>query len=162
MMRAPVVDTQPPLPQTNGPANQNILLAWRTRSKTCSCSTETMSDTQAKVAASPRSWGKFLARLLYVLLLAVLIGWVLKRVSVTINESARPAGFAQGLVQGAMMPCALPNLLVGIDVPIYAQNNTGLSYKLGYTVGVNGCGAIFFGIFFWRLNRWKKRNDAPA
>jgi hypothetical protein len=121
-----------------------------------------MSETQAKVAAPPRSWGKLLARLLYVLLLALAIGWALKRVSVMINESAHPAGFAQGLVQGAMMPCALPNLLVGVDVPIYARNNTGRTYKLGYTVGVNGCGAIFFGIFFWRLNRWKKRNDVPA
>jgi hypothetical protein len=22
---------------------------------------------------------------------------------------------------------------------------------------VNACGAIFFGVFFWRLNRWRKR-----
>jgi len=56
------------------------------------------------------------------------------------------------------MPCALPNLLVGNDVAIYAENNTGRTYKLGYTVGVNGCGAIFFGIFFWRVNRWRKRS----
>ncbi|MBI3849273.1 MAG: hypothetical protein HY298_03125 [Verrucomicrobia bacterium] len=120
-----------------------------------------MSDTQAKVAA-PR-WGKrFLPRLILALLLAAAIGWTLKRVSVAINESTHPAGLVQGIVQGAMMPLALPNLLVGVDVPIYAQDNTGLTYKLGYTVGVNGCGAIFFGIFFWRLNRWRKRNDVAA
>ena len=51
----------------------------------------------------------------------------------------------------------LANLLVGNDVIIYAQSNTGLTYKLGYTFGVNACGAIFFGFFFWRLNRWRKR-----
>ena len=49
-----------------------------------------------------------------------------------------PAGFARGLVHGALMPIALPNLLVGNDVTIYAANNTGLRYKLGYTCGVNG------------------------
>lgn len=55
------------------------------------------------------------------------------------------------------MPGALPNLLVGNDIPIYAANNTGRTYKLGYTCGVNACGAIFFGLFFWRVSRWRKR-----
>jgi hypothetical protein len=58
---------------------------------------------------------------------------------------------------GALMPMSMPNLLVGRDVTIYSQNNTGLSYKLGYTSGVNGCGAIFFGFFFWRVNRWRNQ-----
>ena len=121
-----------------------------------------MSETQAKVAAPSPVRGKFLPRLLFVLLLALAIGSGFRRVSVTINDSASPAGFAKGVVQGALMPCALPNLLVGDDVPIYALNNTGRTYKLGYTVGVNSCGAIFFGILFWRLNRWRKRNHVPA
>ena len=47
-------------------------------------------------------------------------------------------------------------LLVGKDVAIYSENNTGVGYKLGYTAGVNGCGAVFFGLFFWRLRRLKK------
>jgi hypothetical protein len=55
------------------------------------------------------------------------------------------------------MPMAMPNLLVGRDVSIYSANNTGLSYKLGYTSGVNGCGAIFFGVVFWRFNRWRNQ-----
>ena len=58
------------------------------------------------------------------------------------------------------MPMALPNLLVGRDVSIYSPNNTGVPYKLGYTAGVNVCGAIFFGFFYWRLNRihrWANR-----
>ena len=55
------------------------------------------------------------------------------------------------------MPMAMPNLLVGRDVSIYSTRNTGLKYKLGYTVGVNGCGAIFFGVLFWRFSRWRKR-----
>lgn len=54
------------------------------------------------------------------------------------------------------MPMSMPNLLVGRDITIYSSHNTGVRYKLGYTAGVNGCGAIFFGVLFWRLNRWRK------
>ena len=61
------------------------------------------------------------------------------------------------LLHGALMPLALPNLLVGRDVPIYAEHNTGRTYKLGYTAGVNGCGLLFFGFFFRRLARWRRR-----
>lgn len=54
------------------------------------------------------------------------------------------------------MPLALPNLAVGNDIIIYAPNNVGRLYKLGYTIGVNGCGLIFFGFLFWRLSRWRR------
>jgi hypothetical protein len=90
-----------------------------------------------------------------VLLAAVAIGWILNHVSAALDRSARPAGFSRGVLQGALMPMSLPNLLVGRDVTIYSPNNTGVPYKLGYTAGVNGCGAIFFGLLFWRLHRWK-------
>ena len=60
----------------------------------------------------------------------------------------QPAGFLQGVVQGALMPATLPNLLVGSDVKIYAEINNGVPYKLGYTVGVDVCGALFFGNVF--------------
>ena len=60
------------------------------------------------------------------------------------------------------MPMSMPNLLVGKDVSIYAANNTGLTYKLGYTAGVNGCGAIFFGFFFWRVRKWKQNGKAQG
>ena len=62
----------------------------------------------------------------------------------------KPAGFCWGVIHGALMPTAMPTLFVGRDVTIYAPFNTGVSYKLGYTMGVNGCGAIFFGLAFWR------------
>jgi len=86
-----------------------------------------------------------------------LFGWTLGRLAVWMESRHTAAGFFQGMAQGALMPCSLPNLLFGHDVTIYAPNNTGLTYKLGYTVGVNTCGAIFFGFVFWRLNRWRKR-----
>ena len=60
------------------------------------------------------------------------------------------------MLQGALMPMAMPSLLVGRDVTIYAENNTGRTYKLGYTAGVNACGAIFFGYAFWRWRRLKE------
>ena len=69
----------------------------------------------------------------------------------------RPAGFGRGLVHGVLMPIALPNLLFGSDVPIYAERNTGVPYKLGYTMGVNGCGALFFGALYWRLLRLRRK-----
>src|SRR6202011_2533713 len=87
--------------------------------------------------SSQLRWERILGRVLGILILAVTIGWALGRLSVSLERSARPAGFCRGVLQGALMPLAMPNLLVGKDVTIYAQNNTGVSYKLGYTVGVN-------------------------
>ena len=60
------------------------------------------------------------------------------------------AGFHTGLLEGALMPAALPGLLGGHDVPIYAPNNDGRSYKIGYILGLNTCGTFFFGIAFWQ------------
>lgn len=98
-----------------------------------------------------------LKRIVMLVLLAFAIGWTLNRIELAFEKQNKRAGFARGVLQGALMPMALPNLLVGQDVAIYAANNTGRSYKLGYTMGVNACGLIFFGIFFWRLRRLKGR-----
>jgi hypothetical protein len=114
-----------------------------------------MTGTQVKVSTSPRWWRVFL-RIGLFLLVALLIGFLLNHVAASLESNARPAGFSRGIVQGALMPMAMPNLLVGRDVTIYSQNNTGVTYKLGYTAGVNGCGAIFFGVLFWRVNRFRK------
>ncbi len=114
-----------------------------------------MTDRQDKVTFLNRCW-KLLLRSGLILLFAAVIGGVLNRVSSSLEQDASPAGFPRGVLQGALMPMSMPNLLVGKDVAIYSQNNTGVSYKLGYTTGVNGCGAIFFGLFFWRVNQWRK------
>jgi hypothetical protein len=60
----------------------------------------------------------------------------------------RLAGFRLGVLHGALMPVALPSLLLGRDVPIYAANSTGRTYKLGYIAGINLCGLVFFGAAF--------------
>ena len=63
------------------------------------------------------------------------------------------AGFGRGALHGALMPIALPSLLLGRDVPIYAAENSGRPYKIGYIVGINLCGLAFFGPLFWRPKR---------
>jgi hypothetical protein len=117
---------------------------------------------QVKALPAPAGRRRVLTRVLQALLAAFLIGWGLKHAAEMTSKGDRPAGFAHGLLHGALMPLALPNLLVGNDVTIYAPNNTGRSYKLGYTAGVNGCGLAFFGFFFWRLSRWRHSRNHCA
>ena len=98
-----------------------------------------------------------LVRVMCLVALGTCVAWGINRSAKVHGRSGRPAGFARGVLHGALMPLAMPHLLLGNDVTIYAENNTGRNYKLGYTVGVNGCGMIFFGFLFWRLSRWRKQ-----
>jgi hypothetical protein len=105
---------------------------------------------------------RFVRRVLGVLGAAVVIGTILHFVARAAHGVTPPADFKAGVLHGVLMPLALPNLLVGDDVTIYAPENLGRPYKLGYTVGVNGCGLLFFGFFFWRVRRWRRdRAGAP-
>ena len=65
------------------------------------------------------------------------------------------AGFYTGLLEGALMPAALPGLGGGKDLPIYAPNNIGRGYKIGFILGLNACGTLFFGVAFWQPRRRK-------
>jgi len=116
-----------------------------------------MTDTATKAGSNVRRWLRICLRLAAILLLATFVGWTLNRIEISLNRSANPAGFGRGVIQGALMPMSLPNLLVGNDVIIYSTRNTGRYYKLGYTMGVNICGAFFFGLFFRRVSRWRRR-----
>ena len=118
------------------------------------------SSSSADSAPGPKTLRlrRFLLRLLSLLLLATCIGWILNRTGHAVTERGGVAGFGVGIVQGTLMPLALPNLVIGDDVNIYATNNTGRSYKLGYTAGVNLCGVLFFGFFSWRIRRWRKQD----
>jgi len=73
-------------------------------------------------------------------------GWAASR----LYAPEQSPGFGLGLLHGALMPAALPTLLMGKDVPIYAQKNTGRVYKVGYIAGINLCGTLFFGLAFAR------------
>jgi hypothetical protein len=119
-----------------------------------------MTVTQVKVPQA-RRWQKIAVRIASFLLVAALIGGILNRVAASLDQSSHPAGFARGMVQGALMPMSLPNLLAGRDITIYSQNNTGVTYKIGYTTGVNACGAIFFGVVFWRFSKLRRTNFGP-
>ncbi len=125
---------------------------------------ESVSATQAKAlppAQSQAAW-KRVCRAVVILAVAGLLGWGVPLLAKS-YRSHGPAGFGRGILDGAMMPLSFPHLLLGKDVEIYAARNTGRTYKLGYTVGVNGCGAIFFGFFFWRVQRWRgRRNQGRA
>lgn len=116
-----------------------------------------MPQTQAKAPGAPSVFQRIVARVLVIAAIATAMVWVVQRSSASLDRTIEPAGFARGMLHGALMPMALPNLIIGRDVTVYAANNTGRFYKLGYTVGVNGCGLIFFGFFFWRVNRIRKR-----
>ena len=117
-----------------------------------------MATTSNPVSARSRPHWNWVARLATFLCLAFTIGWMLNQVAQQLDRNNRPAGFVRGLLQGALMPASMPNLLIGHDVVIYAEkNNNGVFYKLGYTMGVNACGAVFFGMFYWRLKRWRER-----
>ena len=139
---------------------QNILLAWPGGAKTFLGTTETTVVAQEKVAAEKtatrRRWD-IARQIATFLLVAAAVGWTLNRISISLERSQKPAGFGRGMLQGALMPMSMPNLLVGNDVTIYARNNTGLTYKLGYTLGVNGCGLLFFSFFFWRVRSWRRK-----
>lgn len=93
-------------------------------------------------------------RILRFLLVAVCVSGFELGVNRLTHSANTPAGFIVGVVDGVLMPMAMPALIVGKDMPIYAPNNSGRTYKLGYTMGVNGCGALFFGVVFWRVTRW--------
>jgi hypothetical protein len=107
---------------------------------------------EARVPAQPHySLAKFIiikcvAMTALTIALAVLQGWAAPR----FYKADQTAGFNMGLLEGALMPAALPGLLMGHDLPIYAPNNAGRPYNIGYILGINTCGTLFFGIAFWK------------
>ncbi len=107
-----------------------------------------MDDTPAP-AAKPFSPVKLLLRKAVTLALVTLaFGWLYSWASPWAFSPNRTVGFGHGLLHGAMMPLSLPSLLLGRDVPIYACNNSGRIYKIGYICGINLCGLAFFGPLF--------------
>ncbi len=56
------------------------------------------------------------------------------------GHEARPYGFFSGLWHGFIIIFSLIGKLFGMDVGIYAQNNTGFFYWLGFIIGIGGFG----------------------
>ena len=92
-------------------------------------------------------------RLLVGVALAFFVGWASSAAMRWDAGLGTPPGFGRGLMHGAIMPLAWPGLLGGRDQQIYAEVNAGRTYKLGYSLGVNACGLVFFGWFFGRVRK---------
>jgi hypothetical protein len=80
----------------------------------------------------------------------------------TRNSPEQPAGLVWGMAHGALMPATLPALVMGKNVTIYAPHNQGRIYKIGYALGVNICGLIFFGLLFWSPKKREPNADSLA
>lgn len=89
-------------------------------------------------------------------------GWLLHRLASDAEAGGRRPGFIAGMAHGALMPMALPRLLVGREVRIYAPVNAGRTYDLGYTCGVNASGALFFGLMYRRRSAVAAGSDGGA
>jgi hypothetical protein len=98
-----------------------------------------------------------------VLTVAVLLGlafgfsWGLNLVSRQLDQDPKPAGFGRGVAQGVLMPFTWPTLLAAQDVVIYAKNNNGIPYKLGYTLGANLCGFVILSVIYLRMDAARYR-----
>jgi hypothetical protein len=99
---------------------------------------------------------KIILLTLLTVVLGLAQGWAAPR----LYKPDHVAGFHMGLLHGILMPAALPGLLMGQDLPIYAPNNTGRLYNMGYIFGINTCGTLFFGIAFWHPRRRLKQTGA--
>jgi len=99
---------------------------------------------------TPREWLKKIAVIAGTMLL---LGWFYGWASPHGYPKERTLGFGHGALHGALMPMALPSLVLGQNVEIFASNNSGRPYKIGYIVGINLCGLLVFGSAFWKPKR---------
>ena len=109
-----------------------------------------MDATQAP-GAKPRSLTRhLLTKVVTLAIVTVLFAWLYGWAAPWAFPQNRTVGFGYGVLHGALMPIALPSLVLGKDVPIYQPDNSGRLYKIGYICGINVCGLAFFGSMFWR------------
>jgi hypothetical protein len=106
---------------------------------------------QAKISAARRKL--WLKKIIYFLTASLLLGWFYGWASPRAFPKDKTMGFGYGMLHGALMPLALPSLLMGQDVQIFASDSSGRIYKIGYICGINLCGLSFFGPLFWRPRR---------
>jgi hypothetical protein len=104
--------------------------------------------TEAPTGTRRPWWKALLLKAAILVGLGLLMGAAYDWVAPRMYGPERVPGFRLGVLHGALMPIALPALLMGRDVPIYAATNTGRIYKVGYIAGINLCGMLFFGAAF--------------
>lgn len=49
-------------------------------------------------------------------------------------------GFFSGFIHGIVFPFALLGKLFGVETGLYAENNSGFFYWLGFVLGISGLG----------------------
>jgi hypothetical protein len=142
------------------PATENhILLAEFSNAEAFSAHMSSTPSTPAPASVWSRrlrAWGLKLASLVVA---GVVFGWGYSWAEPRFYRADRTAGFWLGTLHGALMPTALPCLLLGNNVPIFVANNTGRTYKLGYIAGINFCGLVFFGLGFRRTSPREPRSE---
>jgi len=95
--------------------------------------------------ARPARWRRWGVKAATLVAAGLLLGWLYAWAEPRFYQPQTRAGFWRGILHGALMPVALPSLLMGRDVAIFAPNNDGRGYKIGYIFGINLCGLLFFG-----------------
>ena len=128
---------------------------------------ETAASPSPAIAKAPEPrWRYWTRTILFVklrlILTGILLGYLYGWASPLVYPKDRPLGFAYGFAHGGLMPMAMPSLIMGKNVDIFANNNNGQFYKLGYICGINVCGLIFFGLGFGGLPKRKPKIEAEA
>ena len=118
-----------------------------------------MDDTQPPAHPAGSVTRHLLRKALTLAIVTVVFGWFYGWASPWAFPKDCTADFKYGVLHGALMPIALPALVMGKDVPIYAPDNSGRGYKIGYICGINGCGLLFFGAAFRRPKITSARFD---
>ncbi len=77
---------------------------------------------------------KFVLSLLFVLIIIILSSCA------PTGFTAHQHGFFYGLIHGLVFPFALISKLFTSDYGLYAENNTGFFYWLGFIIGIFGLG----------------------
>lgn len=119
-----------------------------------------MSAIQAPISIAGIPLKVLLTKAIRLVVVGVIFGWIYAWAAPWAFPRETQAGFGYGMAHGALMPMALPSLVIGKDVEIYAANNSGRRYKIGYIVGINICGLVFFGSAFWSPAKKNRALDA--
>lgn len=109
-----------------------------------------MPATQAPIRIFGIPLTMLLRKAVSVVVVGVIFGWIYAWASPWAYPRDTKSDLGYGMLHGALMPMALPSLVIGKDVEIYSPNNSGRLYKIGYIIGINVCGMAFFGSAFWR------------
>lgn len=143
--------------------NPGIDLGWRTPGQAGHQTANGMSPAHAPTNNRWRTWvRRGVIQALRLTVVGVLLGWLYGWAAPVAYPKTGSLGFGYGMAHGALMPMALPSLLMGKDVEIFAPNHNGRPYKIGYIVGINVCGLVFFGLGFARPPERRRASESDA